>query len=133
MNWSGSGECSAEWYAAERCALEMQFPRKACKPQPGISASERAPLSGFRLASPAQGGSFWGTVFIVFSLLLFFDRLFRRNNPLKSVVLSQRSQDKRRVAGDERQSGAEKIGGIRSGGLLRLAVLDKFEDFGETR
>ena len=65
--------------------------------------------------------------------LLAAKGLFGRNHPLEGAVLVHDAFEEVRVARNQGQGGAQKIGGVLRNGFLRLAVFDLFHNFREAR
>src|SRR5712692_10208070 len=67
----------------------------------------------------------------VLIFLRLFDGLFRWNEPIPAALLSHGAKDKRSVARDQRQEGAQEIRGIARQGFLGLAAPYVFKHLGK--
>jgi len=90
-------------------------------PQKAGSTGHCTPL-GFGFLLKCRGV---GRAVFVLGRLFLFARFVGRNNPFKSAIFGHGAEQEVRIAGEDRESGAEKItrgGGI---GLLRFAALNQ--------
>ena len=97
-----------------------------------VKAGGFAPALKSRSGLPRQESGFGfllkcggvGRAVFVFGRFYFFAGFVGRNNPVKPAILSHSTQEEVRVAGEDRESGTEKITCGDGIGFLCFALLD---------